>query len=237
MRYRVQVAGWALIWSGLFIFGYVGWQLFVTDWINAGVQAEAAEDLESSLAGAGPGGEEIDTDDFLEGRERPDEVPETIQYYPEQAGDVGQSFAFITIPAIGLEDVVLYEGVDRETLRSGPGHMATTPLPGQPGNSVISGHRTTYGRPFFDFDLLELGDLVEVETDVGTHVYEVRQIEVVRPTDVWVTDSMPGGWLTMTTCEPKFSARQRLVVFAEMVDGPNYDYIALNELKAADEAT
>jgi sortase A len=111
--------------------------------------------------------------------------------------------------------------------------METTPLPGQTGNAVISGHRTTYGRPFFDFDLLNVGDDVMVETAIGTHTYEIRQIEVVLPTDVWVVDARPGSWLTMTTCEPKFSARQRLVVFAEMVDGPNLQWIQLNEARSA----
>lgn len=218
MRYRVQVLGWTLIWSGLFVFGYVGWQLWVTDWINAGVQAEAAAELETDLAGR--------PDPTWE---RPPDVPDTVQFYPEDAMGVGEPLAFLTIPSLGLEDVVVYEGVDRDTLQSGPGHMTTTPLPGQPGNAVISGHRTTYGRPFFDFDLLEPGHLVEVETAVGTHVYEVREIQVVQPTDIWVTDPRLGGWLTMTTCEPKFSARQRLIVFAEMVDGPNHDYINLDQ--------
>lgn len=234
MRYRVQVLGWTLIWSGLFLFGYVGWQLWVTDWLNAGVQAEAAADLEVTFERSQPERQEIQVDEPVDDGEPPSETPEIVEYFPEDPVEIGESFAFLTIPKIGLEDVVVYEGVDRETLKSGPGHMGTTPLPGQPGNSVISGHRTTYGRPFFDFDLLEPGDRVEVETEVGTHVYEVREIVVVDPTDVWVTDPRDGGWLTMTTCEPKFSARQRLVVFAEVVSSPNLDYIQLNEVRAVE---
>jgi sortase A len=69
---------------------------------------------------------------------------------------------------------------------------------------------------------------VEVETSIGTHVYEIREIDVVLPTDVWVVDPRSGGWLTMTTCEPKFSARQRLVVWAELVAGPNFDFIEIS---------
>lgn len=230
MRYRVQVVGWTLIWSGIFIFGYLGWQLFVTDLLNAGVQEEAAAELTDVFEVAEPEPEVIDPVELVEeDEELPPELPQVFDYFPEQPAEVGESFAFLTIPAIGLDDVVVYEGVDRETLQNGPGHMPTTPLPGQPGNAVISGHRTTYGRPFFDFDLLEPGDSVEVETSVGTHVYEIREITVVEPTDVWVTDPREGGWLTMTTCEPKFSARQRLIVFAEMVAGPNLDYIQLAE--------
>jgi sortase A len=231
MRYRVQVLGWALIWSGLFVFGYLGWQIFVTDFINAGVQREAAGELEVTLDEVEPAPEEVDRDDFLGDIEEPSvEIPEVVEYFPEDAVEIGESFAFLTIPQIGLDGVVVYEGVDGDTLKKGPGHMERTPLPGQPGNAVISGHRTTHGRPFFDFDMLAVGDRVEVETATGTHVYEIRETLIVDPTDVWVTDPRPGGWLTMTTCNPKFSARERLIVFAEMVAGRNLDYINLHEV-------
>lgn len=213
----MQVFGWALIWSGLFIFGYLGWLLYGTDLINAGVQEEASADLGAELAASEPERELVDAGET--------EVPDVVEWYPEEPGVEGEPFAFLDIPSLGIEDLVLYEGVDTETLKKGPGHMGSTPLPGQPGNAVISGHRTTYGRPFFDFDLLEAGDRVEVESSSGTHVYEVRELLVVAPTDVWVTDPRPGGWLTMTTCNPKFSAKERLVVFAEMVAGPNLEYV------------
>ncbi|HUG31714.1 MAG TPA: class E sortase [Acidimicrobiia bacterium] len=229
MRYRVLVVGWALVWSGLLLFGYVGWQLFVTDLLNASQQAEATGALRTEFSRPAPEPEVIEPDD----EEPPgEEEPEPMEYFPEERVETGEAFAFLTIPSIGLEGVVVYEGVDRETLKKGPGHMGRTPVPGQPGNAVISGHRTTYGRPFFDFDLLEVGDTVEMETATGTHVYEVREIEVVEPTDVWVTDPRDGAWLTMTTCEPKFSARQRLVIWAEMVAGPNFDYVQSQGLEA-----
>lgn len=232
MRRNIQVFGWTLIWSGVFIFGYLGYQLFITDLINAGVQAEAAEDLEQSLVEDNPIiVEEIDPAEYL-GSETsvPPETPERVEFYPLEAPETGASLAFLRIPKIDL-DQVLFEGVDRQTLKSGPGHMESTALPGQPGNSVLSGHRTTHGRPFFDFDLLEIGDSIEVETAVGVHVYQIREMRIVQPTDVWVTDDRPGGWMTLTTCNPKFSARERLVVWAEMVSGPNYQFIQLHEAR------
>ena len=47
----------------------------------------------------------------------------------------------------------------------------------------------------------------------------------MAPTDIWVTDSRPGAWLTLTTCNPKYSARERLIVTAELVAGPNVEYV------------
>jgi sortase A len=143
----------------------------------------------------------------------------------EDAPAVDTGFARMRVPRVGL-DAVVFEGIGAETLAKGPGHMPGTSLPGQPGNSVISGHRTTHGRPFHDFDLLVPGDLIEIDTAIGTHVYEVRESFIVAPTDVWVTDQRDGGWLTLTTCNPKYSATERLIVTAELVSGPNAEYVA-----------
>lgn len=226
--------GWTLIWSGVFIFGFLGWQLFGTGLVNAGVQEQAQEDLSRTFEDptvARPPVAQVDPVEFLgvESTDRP-ELPELVEFHPEEAPDNGEELAFLRIPKIDVDEV-LFAGVDRDTLRKGPGHMEGTPIPGQPGNSVVSGHRTTYGSPFFDFDLLEPGDEIEVESAIGTHVYEVREMLIVEPTDVWVTDDRPGGWLTLTTCNPKFSARERLIVFAEMVSGPNAEFIELHAQK------
>lgn len=232
MRYKVQVVGWTLIWSGVFIFGYIGWQLYVTDWLNSGVQAQAQEELTAELGQVESEIQTVDPNEFLPPEiSPPPETPEVVELHTEDDPETGDAFALLSIDKLAIADLVVYEGVDRQTLKSGPGHMEGTPLPGQPGNSVVSGHRTTYGRPFFDFDLLRVGDTIDVESATGVHTYAVRDIEVVLPTDVWVTDPRPGGWLTLTTCNPKFSARERLVVWAEMVSGPNYEFSLLHKAR------
>ncbi|MGH8915703.1 MAG: sortase [Acidimicrobiia bacterium] len=219
-RRKVQILGWALIWSGLFIFGYLGWQLIGTDVINARVQATAQVTLGETLETARqepPVVEEVE-----------DDAGDSVEFFHEDAPVADTEMAMMTIPTIGLEAVV-FEGVESGTLAKGPGHLPGTPVPGQPGNSVISGHRTTHGRPFYDLDRLKPGDRIELETAVGRHVYEVRESFVVEPTDVWVTDDIVGGWLTLTTCNPKFSARERLIVTAELVEGPNLAYVKVLE--------
>ncbi|MDX1450379.1 MAG: class E sortase, partial [Acidimicrobiia bacterium] len=139
----------------------------------------------------------------------------------EPTPDSGLPVGTIRIPEIGVHWTVV-EGVSRNDLKSGAGHMPTTPLPGQPGNAVVSGHRTTYGAPFNELDELVPGDLIYWDSPViGTHTYAVTELIVVRPTELWVTDPRPGAWLTLTTCNPEFSAAERLIVFAELVDGPN----------------
>jgi sortase A len=168
---------------------------------------------------------------LLDPEEPVDEVPPP-ELITEPPVPIGVPFGRIEIDKIGL-DAVLFEGVDRDTLKLSPGHMPDTPLPGQPGNAVVSGHRTTYGRPFFDVDQLVVGDTIDVETALGMSTYAIRQILVVAPTDVWVTDPIEGAWLTLTTCNPKFSAAERLIIQAELVGGPNLDYVQAMTATAA----
>jgi sortase A len=144
-------------------------------------------------------------------------VPGLVAESPPPAGG---ALGRIVIPTAGV-DAVIVAGIGPEHLAAGPGHMPGTAVPGQPGNSVVSGHRTTHGAPFFGLDRLLPGDPIEVETSIGTHLYRVVEVLVVRPDDVWVTGDAPGGWLTLTTCHPLFQATERLVVFARLDSGPN----------------
>lgn len=225
MQRKLQVTGWAFIWLSLFIFGYVGYQLFVTDLINSRIQAEAAEGIDDVFEQA-----TVAPVQEVAVAETPDSEERVVEFHDEDAPDEGGEVGVMRVPLIGLE-VVVFSGVTPETLQKGPGNMLGTVLPGQPGNAVISGHRTTYGRPFFDIDQLQPGDRIEIETAIGVHVYELREEPfVVAPTDVWVADPREGAWLTLTTCNPKFSARERLIVTAELISGPNLEYVqALEE--------
>ncbi|MDH3730304.1 MAG: sortase [Acidimicrobiia bacterium] len=229
--------GWTLIYAGFLILGFVVHQLFITN-----IFAQRAQDtLESELAvriddgaqtfayvdpatgdvvevpefdptvGGGSSGGGVDLGEF-----------EDRLFAYESAPDLGEALGTIRIPDIGL-DWTIVEGVRLSPdLKKGAGHYPDTPIPGQAGNAGIAGHRTTYGQPFHDLGELNPGDRVFWDSATGTHEYEVREVFVVRPSELWVLDNRDGAWLTLTTCHPKWSATERLIVVSEMVGGPNF---------------
>ena len=132
---------------------------------------------------------------------------------------VGDPVAIIAIPTIGLDQVVV-EGVGTAQLAVGPGHYPGTALPGQPGNSGIAGHRTTHGAPFNALAELVPGDQVVLTTLQGTFRYRVTRSLVVAPDDIAVLRPTATPQLTLTTCNPKYSATERLVVEARLTTPP-----------------
>jgi sortase A len=144
--------------------------------------------------------------------------PELEQAYVDRRVQVGDSLTRIRIPALDV-DVVVVEGTTMSALRAGAGHYAKTPLPCEPGNVAIAGHRTTFGRPFHNLDLLDVGDEIILETPIGACTYRVEKEPFVVSPDAWhVVETTPGTtMLTLTTCHPKGSARERLIVQSNLV--------------------
>lgn len=140
-----------------------------------------------------------------------------LKYYQELK-EKG-AFAKLVIPKIGLDTIVV-EGVTPEALKQGPGHMPGTALPGELGNSVLSGHRVTYGAPFYRLDELENGELITLYTPTQKFNYIVVEKKVVSPSDTSVIKPTEEPMLTLTTCEPRYSARQRLIIRAKLLSSP-----------------
>lgn len=142
-------------------------------------------------------------------------VPVTEQRFPALTN--GSALAKLEIPAIGVDDIVV-AGIDVSDLKKGPGHFPDTPLPGQLGNVAIAGHRTTYGAPFFDVDQLVPGDEMIVTTLDGRYVYEVTGTQIVSPSDYEVisTSDPTRAQLTLVSCDPKFTALNRIIVQATL---------------------
>lgn len=130
----------------------------------------------------------------------------------------------IIIPAMGTDTIVV-EGTSNKALNTGAGHYPNTPLPGEPGNVAIAGHRTTYGKPFSNLEILQPGDQIRLITPFAEHLYEVVDPFDGHP-NPWVTSA--SDWsavnpttepmLTLTTCHPKGSDKQRLIARAKLVE-------------------
>ncbi len=150
--------------------------------------------------------------------------PAVPQAYRERKVAVGEGLTTLRIPKIDVE-VLVVEGTTPSALRAGAGHYVETPLPGEAGNVAIAGHRTTYGRPLNRLDELAPGDTVELETPFEVFTYRAMEPFdghpnpwVVAPTQYDVVGpTAQGSYLTLTTCHPKGSARQRLIMRFELV--------------------
>lgn len=135
----------------------------------------------------------------------------------------GDAVAIIEIPRIDL-DMVVVEGIDTESLKKGPGHYGDTAYPWQDGGRVgIAGHRTTYAHPFYDLDKMRRGDPIILATEYGTFRYVVTRTVITDPTGILasgrsVLEQTERPTLVLTTCNPKYSAAERLIVIADRVD-------------------
>lgn len=188
--------GWTFLTAGVLVVLFIAYQLFITNVITDRIQEGLRRDLVRELEqGERSGGGAA---------ARP--IP-------------GEGLGILRIPAIDL-NAVFVEGVDPADLKRGPGHYPTTPMPGEGGNVGIAGHRTTYGKPFWALDELERGDEIFVRTREGRFVYRVTRSLVVAPHQSEVLDPTSRPALTLTTCHPRFSAAQRLVVNGVLVQAP-----------------
>jgi sortase A len=122
----------------------------------------------------------------------------------------------VLIPSIGV-DVVMVEGYGKGELREGPGHWPETPFPGQGGNFVVSGHRTTYGAPFRKLNKVQLGDIIDLVLPYGVARYVVTKSVIVYPKEVESVAQLGKEQVSLAACHPIYSARQRIVVQGDLV--------------------
>jgi sortase A len=130
----------------------------------------------------------------------------------------GSAYAELIIPRIDF-DMIVVEGTDEESLKKGPGHYPDTADPWDPTGRVgIAGHRTTYLAPFYDLDSMRVDDPITLRTEYGTFEYRVTQVFViVEPGSGVVLDPTDEPTLVLTTCNPRYSSSQRLIVTADRI--------------------
>lgn len=201
----VGVLGELMVTAGVVVLLFVVYELWVTGLFTARDQRQ----LQSQLA-----------EQWRQPAPPPASPSPVVESVP-----LGDAVAVIRAPRLGEHwHWVIDEGVDEGELAKGPGHYPGTALPGQVGNFVVSGHRTTHGAPFYSVDSLQAGDAVVIETRDTWYVYRVSREIIVDPGDIGVTYPVPerpgqpptGRLVTLTTCNPRYSASQRLIVQGEL---------------------
>jgi sortase A len=147
---------------------------------------------------------------------------------PQKEPTLGDPLFSIKVPKIGLDTVVV-NGVRVDDLKKGPGLFPSckqgedsdecvpgAKYPGEDGNVAISGHRTTYGAPFFRVNELKKGDVIDLVAGRARYRYRVREQKITDPVsgfqDVLQRDRAE---LTLTSCHPRFSAAQRMIIKAD----------------------
>jgi sortase A len=146
-------------------------------------------------------------------------VPTTTLDSPGSAPAEGSAVALLDIPSIGLQQIVV-EGTSPGDLKSGPGHLRASPLPGEFGNAVIEGRRTTYGAPFSALDRLHSGDTIRVTTGQGSLVYIVTTERHVNVGQKDPASATLDSRLTLLTSDPAFIATGQLAVVAKLRGEP-----------------
>lgn len=204
----VGAVRWLCLIALLTLAGFVWYQLYGT-----GLQTKHAQHrLEQQLATQAPDILQPPPPAKRRQASRAPVKPATVRHYR-----LAEPIGIIDIPKLRLHWVYV-QGTDAPQLALGPGHYLQTPLPGQPGNAALAGHRTTHGHPFYDLNDLGAGDAIRISVGRQFYIYRVTSKLVVHPdTGRSVLANSPGYHLTLTTCHPRYSAARRLIIKAQLV--------------------
>lgn len=209
----VGVIGELLITGGVLVLLFLGWELWLNDLVVGQELNRKGEVLSQEWSGGfvEPSKPEV---------QRPDPGEPVVSAEPGFA----ETFATMIIPRFGSDyNKPVAQGVTLEDVLNplGIGHYPGTAMPGAVGNAAFAAHRTTYGAPFANIADLRLGDSIYVETPEGWYLYKFRGFEWVLPTGVGVIDPVPQlpgveptqRFITLTSCNPRFSAAERIVAY------------------------
>ena len=211
----IGVLGELLITAGVLVFLFLGWQLWLNDLIVGTDQNNVGTALGDSWVSGAPTHQHITADASF--------GAPVVAIAPGNA----VQFAVMYVPRFGPEYArSISEGVQTATVldKNGIGHYPGTQMPGEVGNFAVAAHRTTHGAPFKSVATLQVGDKIYVQTQDGYYTYNFRGLEYVRPTGVGVLDPVPqfagvapsDRFLTMTSCNPMFSASERIIAYAAL---------------------
>ncbi|GAC1498428.1 MAG: hypothetical protein NVS1B10_00240 [Candidatus Saccharimonadales bacterium] len=121
----------------------------------------------------------------------------------------------LVLPQIQL-DAAINEGRYYSTLNKGLWHRPGTGDPASGGNTVIAGHRFTYkgASILFNLDKLKEGDVIMLYWQHKEYDYKVAHVVIASPLDLSIEQATPTPILTIYTCTPLWTSKQRLVIQA-----------------------
>lgn len=208
----VGILGELFITAGVLVLMFLGWQI----WLGNLIDGSAQKDDSVALSQTWNKGEAAKP----ASNGRPDPGPPVVGTAPENA----VQFANMIIPRFGADYIrPIREGIGVEdVLNLGVGHYPGTAMPGAVGNAAFAAHRTGHGSPFFDIEKIQVGDHIFIETEAGWYQYSMRSLEYVQPSGVGVLEAVPQApgvpptdrILTLTSCNPVFTASERIVLYS-----------------------
>lgn len=203
---RLSILGEILITAGMVVMLYAVWQIFINDPLVSNQQEQTSKT-------------------YVQGTSSSVDKFEPISKKLKQ----GHVFGKIYIPRFGksYERLIGQGTFQKITLNKiGPGHYLSSQWPGEEGNFAVAAHRTSHGAPFNKIDTLTAGDLVFVETNDNWFTYKYLQTAIVDPSEIDVISKVPkrlngahpgGKYMTLTSCHPKWTNRQRIIVWLELI--------------------
>ena len=211
----IGIIGELFITAGVLVLLFLGWQLWLNDLFVGADQNTVGVALAHDWDSASPTHATVTPKPGVAFGEP------TVATAPKN----GAQFAVMYVPRFGADYTrSISEGVGTTDVldKNGIGHYPGTQMPGQVGNFAVAAHRTTHGAPFKMLASLQVGDTIYVQTRDGYYSYAFRGLEYVRPTGVGVLDPVPQSpsvaptdrILTMTSCNPMFSAAERIIAYA-----------------------
>jgi sortase A len=213
----IRTAGEVLVTFGALVLLFVAYQVWWTNVEAAAATEHVASDLVQSWQA--PPSEPTEP--------APSASPGQSTPAPSAKPAAGQAFGLLTIPRLGdkVYELPVLEGVGLDVLAKGAGHYESTALPGQLGNFAIAAHRATQNEPFRNIDDLRVGDLAYVRTRDSWFTYRLERDEIVKPTETWVIEPVPGqpgvaptkALITLTTCNPRWASYERWIWWGSLV--------------------
>lgn len=136
--------------------------------------------------------------------------------------DLAERANSLIIPKIGVDIPIVDSSDSAWALNRGAWRMPETSTPEKGSNTAIAGHRFKYLPPnnltFYLLDKLVAGDVLVVIWSGKEYQYQVVETKIVLPTEVSVLAPTEKSIITLITCDPIFSQRNRLIVTAGLIE-------------------